>query len=67
LYTGSDNVIASNWNVSDDETSRLMKAVYREMAAGKSPAAALREGQMELIARGATPANWAAFHLIGGI
>jgi CHAT domain-containing protein len=67
LYTGSHNVIASTWSVTDVETTQLMDLVYAEMAAGRSPAAALRLGQVELIKRGAAPASWAAFRLVGGI
>ncbi|QDG52038.1 CHAT domain-containing protein [Persicimonas caeni] len=67
LYTGSHNVIASTWSVTDDGTTRLMSGMYKAIAAGEDPAAALRKSQIEMVQRGTPPSNWAAFRLVGGV
>ncbi len=66
LYTGSHNVVASTWSVADADTSRLMKAFYRALSRGMTPAQALRLGQIAMAKKGMRPASWAAFHIVGG-
>ena len=72
LYSGSRNVIASTWNVSDRDTTELMKHVYRALAGGASPPEALHAGQTEMLAQNSghqtlPPYYWAGFRLIGSI
>ncbi len=54
---GARGVMASLWPVSDRSTSRLMAVFYRALAAGKSPAAALRQAQLDLLTK--QPGWWA--------
>ncbi len=65
LSSGSHNVVASTWSVSDGATTELMEAVYEALAAGDLPAAALRKGQVAMIEQGKPPAHWAGFRLVG--
>jgi tetratricopeptide (TPR) repeat protein len=66
---GAKGVLASLWNVPDQETAFLMSAFYDETASGRSQAAALRQAQLQRIeARrrqfaAAHPFYWAAFSL----
>jgi CHAT domain-containing protein/tetratricopeptide (TPR) repeat protein len=64
LYAGVPRVIVSLWNVNDRATADLMASLYRGMLReGKSPAAALRQAQLELRKkkRYESPFYWAAF------
>jgi len=67
LYSGARNIVASLWKVYDQHTSLLMVEMYRQIAAGKSYAAALREAKLKMIANAETagPQSWAGFVLIG--
>jgi len=67
LYSGAHNIIASLWKVYDQHTSLLMVEMYRQIAAGKNYAAALREAKLKMIANPETaaPQSWAGFVLIG--
>jgi CHAT domain-containing protein len=67
LYSGARNIIASLWKVYDQHTSLLMVEMYRQIAAGKSYSAALREAKLKMIANPETagPQSWAGFVLIG--
>jgi len=67
LYSGARNIVASLWKVYDQHTSQLMVEFYRQIAAGKSYSAALREAKLKMIANPATagPQSWAGFVLIG--
>jgi len=67
LYSGARNVVVSLWKVFDEHTSQLMIEFYRQMLAGKSYSAALREAKLKMIANPNTafPASWASFVLIG--
>jgi CHAT domain-containing protein len=67
LYSGARNIIASLWKVYDQHTSLLMVDMYRQIAAGKSYSAALREAKLKMIANSETawPQSWAGFVLIG--
>ncbi len=49
LRAGARNVIAGLWDVNDQSTSVLMDTLYGELAAGKSPAEALRNAKLSLI------------------
>ncbi len=66
LHAGARNVIAGLWDVNDQSTSHLMDVLYRELAAGKSPAEALHAAKLALVAtRGnlRKPYYWAPFQL----
>ncbi len=67
LYSGADNVVVSLWKVFDEHTSQLMIEFYRQIVAGKSYSAALREGKLKLIKNENTafPTSWSSFVLIG--
>ena len=67
LYSGAKNVLVSLWKVFDEHTSQLMIEFYKQMLAGKSYSAALREAKLKMIANPNTafPASWASFVLIG--
>ncbi|MEO8594391.1 MAG: CHAT domain-containing protein [Candidatus Solibacter sp.] len=66
LHAGARHVIAGLWDVNDQSTAELMDVLYRELAAGKSAAVALRTAKLSLIH---TPGNlrkpyyWAPFQL----
>lgn len=67
FYSGARNIVASLWKVYDEHTSRLMVEFYRQIAAGKSYSAALREAKLKMITNPETaaPQSWAGFVLIG--
>lgn len=66
LHAGARNVIAGLWDVNDQSTSRLMQTLYRELAAGKTPAAALHTAKLDLVRSNGNlrkPYYWAPFQL----
>jgi CHAT domain-containing protein/Tfp pilus assembly protein PilF len=66
LRAGARHVIAGLWDVNDQSTAALMDVLYRELAAGKTPAAALRTAKLSLIASPGNlrkPYYWAPFQL----
>lgn len=66
LHAGARNVIAGLWDVNDQSTSRLMDVLYRELAAGKTPADALHTAKLELVRSKGNlrkPYYWAPFQL----
>jgi CHAT domain-containing protein len=65
LYAGSNNIVASLWAVSDEETALLMKGFYRRLKIGTSKKEALRQAQLELQKTYPHPFFWAAFYLTG--
>lgn len=68
FYAGAKRVVASLWKVDDDATGELMRRFYVEMLqAQRSPAAALREAQLDMWRedRWRAPFYWAAFSLQG--
>lgn len=64
---GARSVLASLWPVADESAAILMGSVYRALAAGRPKDEALRQAQLELLARPefAAPFFWAAFQLVG--
>jgi CHAT domain-containing protein/Tfp pilus assembly protein PilF len=69
MYAGASRVVASLWNADDAATAYLMKRFYKVMLGEKrlSPAAALREAQLEMLKKRnySAPYYWAAFLLQG--
>ena len=68
MYAGARRVIVSLWNVNDKATASLMQRLYAGMLRdGKSPAAALRAAQIELLrtAQWQSPYYWAPFVMQG--
>jgi CHAT domain-containing protein len=68
MYAGASRVMSSMWKVDDEATAALMKGFYHKMLGeGLTPAAALREAQLELWRRKRwrAPYFWAAFTLQG--
>jgi CHAT domain-containing protein/tetratricopeptide (TPR) repeat protein len=66
LVAGARGVCGSLWPVQDASTEKLMKAFYERLLAGdiRTPEA-LRQAKLSLLREGATPAQWAAFILVG--
>jgi CHAT domain-containing protein len=70
LRAGARRVIASLWEANDASTPKLMDQLYSGMAAGKDPAAALRDAKLTLVrSKGvySRPFYWAAFVLYQGV
>ena len=65
LTAGARSVLVSLWAVPDAPTTALMTAFYRELAAGRSKARALRTAMLEVRRQEPDPVAWAAFTLIG--
>ncbi len=67
LEAGAGRVVASLWPVPDRSTAELMEHFYAALAQGNTPAAALRQAQLRILAKdpGRHPSAWAGFVLIG--
>ncbi len=65
LAAGSPSLLISLWTVDDEATARLMTTFYTHLRAGKSPVAALRQAQLEMIETNPHPFFWAPFVLVG--
>jgi tetratricopeptide (TPR) repeat protein len=67
LTAGATSVVASQWEVEDEATARLMEAFYEGLRTGLGKAAALRHAQRLLLAEPAhhSPFFWAPFVLYG--
>jgi CHAT domain-containing protein/Tfp pilus assembly protein PilF len=67
LEAGASAVLAAQWPVEDRATAVLMRAFYRDLGNGQSPAAALAAAQRALLRDPATahPFFWAGFVLNG--
>jgi len=68
MYAGARRLIVSLWSVNDKATAALMQRLYMEMLRnGKTPAAALRAAQIELLQtrQWQSPYYWAAFVMQG--
>jgi len=63
---GSKSVVVTLWDVNDKYTSYFMKEFYKQLATGKSKAAALQETKLEFIRNhSSNPYYWSAFVLAG--
>ncbi|HEY6804065.1 MAG TPA: CHAT domain-containing protein [Pyrinomonadaceae bacterium] len=68
MYAGASGVVASLWKVDDEATAELMKLFYEGLfKRGLSPAAALREAQLQMAQQKAwqSPYYWAGFVIQG--
>ena len=65
LAAGAPRVAASLWPADDAATAALMQAFYGNIAAGATPAGALRAAQQELQKTWSHPYYWGAFCLMG--
>lgn len=69
LRAGAHYVIGSLWEVSDSTAPQIMDRMYSEIAAGRSPDAALRDAKLAMINMQSVyrkPLYWATFQLYGG-
>lgn len=64
LAAGASGVVVSQWLVDDEVTAQLMTTLYRGLAAGRPPAAALRAAQLETAERHPHPYYWAPFSYV---
>ncbi len=65
LLAGASAVVAGTWDVDSESTARLMIAFHRQLAAGATPAAALRRAQLGFLRKpNAHPFYWAGFAVI---
>jgi CHAT domain-containing protein/Flp pilus assembly protein TadD len=62
---GSDIIIMSLWQVSDQATQELMTLFYKNYTATQDKAKAFRDAQIQLKAKFADPYYWGAFVMIG--
>jgi CHAT domain-containing protein/uncharacterized protein HemY len=68
MYAGTPRLVVSLWNVDDNATAGLMSKFYGKLLSqGLTPAQALREAQLEMLAseEWKSPYFWAAFTLQG--
>ena len=66
LIAGAGSVIASEWDVDDESTLKLMKVFYTHLKTGERKSKALQDAKKELIAAGmCNPYYWASFILVG--
>jgi CHAT domain-containing protein/tetratricopeptide (TPR) repeat protein len=65
LAAGARNVIAGLWDVNDRSTAALISELYGRLAAGESPARALRSAKLTLLAHPVyrRPYYWAPFQI----
>src|SRR6185295_8936472 len=65
LQAGARAVVGNLWEVRDDEAEALMGAFYRQLAQGRTVAAALAAARRERARAGAPLAAWAGTVVIG--
>jgi len=67
LAAGCPTIVVSQWKAESASTARLLVAFHEGLAAGRTPAAALREAQRSLMRdrRYAHPFYWAPFVVVG--
>jgi len=65
LAAGVPSVVATLWDIDDDQSARFFPLVHAQLARGVRAADALRTAQLEAIHDGDPPALWAAVQLIG--
>jgi CHAT domain-containing protein len=65
LAAGIPRLVLTLWPIRGEPGRRLVGGFYRRLFAGASPAESLRLTQLEMIAEGRPPRDWAAFALYG--
>jgi CHAT domain-containing protein/tetratricopeptide (TPR) repeat protein len=65
FFAGTQNVVATLWNVNDQATASLMEHFYTYMAQGSDKADALRQAQLDAAKEYPDPYFWAGFVLSG--
>lgn len=65
VSAGSRAVVGSLWEVDDRTTAELMERFYRELANGKTTAAALQSARLAMRREHPAPFFWAGFVVIG--
>jgi tetratricopeptide (TPR) repeat protein len=65
LGGGARTTVATGWEIPDRMPVPLMEAFYGRLTEGLPVAEAMRQAKQEAIARGASPAVWAAFQVVG--
>ncbi|MEO7218429.1 MAG: CHAT domain-containing protein, partial [Gemmatimonadaceae bacterium] len=65
LEAGARSVVASRWKVGDQRTATFVVNFYTQLAHGLPVTDALRSAKLDAIQHGATPAEWAAFTVVG--
>jgi CHAT domain-containing protein len=65
VSAGSRAVVGSLWEVDDRTTAELMRRFYRELASGKTTAAALQSARLAVRREHPAPFFWAGFVVIG--
>lgn len=66
IAAGAAGVVVSLWAAHDDATTELMTGLHRSLAAGQSPATALRTAQLATMSLHRHPFFWGGATLIGG-
>jgi len=65
LQAGARAVVATGWRIGDRAAARLAGALSGGLARGLPATEALRAAKLDAIRRGAPPAEWAAFTVVG--
>jgi CHAT domain-containing protein len=65
LEAGARSVVATSWRVSDERIVPLVGRSYAALSRGLPVADALREAKLDARTRGAAPAIWSAFTVVG--
>jgi CHAT domain-containing protein/tetratricopeptide (TPR) repeat protein len=65
LQAGARSVVATQWEVGDRGTVRLIESLYRNLASGAPVGDALHRAKLEVLRRRALPREWAAFVTVG--
>jgi len=65
LATGARSVLATQWRIRDQDAVHFIEDFYRALANGAMVGDAARTAKLAAIARGSSPASWAAFTVVG--
>ncbi|MFK7904707.1 MAG: tetratricopeptide repeat protein [Chitinophagales bacterium] len=66
LYAGASNIIFTHFDIPDESSGELVKALFGHILEGEDYASALRKAKLKLISRNLkTPEDWAGYALIG--